>query len=427
MVGLNKNKFLIGITGAGVFSTFGPGVSVLENALLQGKSNFRHSTRFPEISFPVISAELPFFSFDNIPSLFSDLPQELLQAASHAGRRTSHVVQSCLIAALEAWQQARLHKSLLDKRRLGIVVAGNNTTQRYYYDTYQSLEKKFNYLSPTYALHFMDTDLVGILSEVFGIHDEGFTVGGASASGNMGIIHAHRLIQQGFVDICMVVGALADLSPMEVQGFWSIGAMGSQKFQHQPLQACRPFDLEHDGFILGQSSACLILERIEINQKDRLLAEIAGTAISLDANRYANPNLAGEIKAMQQALNNGKLNTPDIQYINTHGSSSPLGDATEIEAIKTVFGKNASKIWLNSTKSITGHCLWSAGIVEVIASLIQLRSEFVHPNLNLDNPIDHKCRFSRHQCESARIQFAMSNSFGFGGINTSIILKNSFY
>lgn len=422
-----KNNSLIGITGAGIFSSFGPGLNVLENALLQGKNNFHYSLRFPELSFPVICTELPSFNLEKTLGLFVDLPQKLIHDASRIGRRTPLTVQACLISALEAWQQAGLHKYPINNHRLGIVVAGNNTTQRYYYDTYQSLEKNFNFLSPTYALHFMDTDLMGILSEIFTIHGVGFTVGGASASGNVGIIHAYRLIQQGFVDICMVIGAPADLSPMEVQGFWAIGAMGSQKFQHPPSQACRPFDLEHDGFIPGQSSACLILERIRTKEKDRLLAEIAGTAMNLDGNRYANPSLSGEIKVMQQALQSGRLNPIDIQYINTHGSSSPLGDTTEIEAIKNVFGKEVSKIWLNSTKCITGHCLWSAGIVEAIASLIQLRTGFIHPNLNLENPIDDTCRFSRHQCESARVKFAMSNSFGFGGINSSIILKNSFY
>lgn len=411
------------ITGMGLVSSLGQGIPILETALRNGLNRFKISSRFPELSFPVIAAELVDFSFEQAINRFT-ASEALLAQVHQAGRRAPLVIQASLTAALEAWFQAKLHERKINPIRIGLVVAGNNLTQRYQYDLQSKFQQNPSYLSPTYALHFMDTDQVGALSEAFGIQGEGFTVGGASASGNMAIIQGQRLIQQGLVDVCLVVGALADLSPVELQGFYNIGALGGRSFCQEPAKASRPFDQAHEGFIWGQASACLILESTAsaAQEKIPILAEIAGMAITLDGNRSAHPNPIGEARAMQQALTNAALSPQVIDYINAHGTSSPVGDTTEITAIRDVFGTSVADIWLNSTKSLLGHCLWSAGVVEAIATILQMQGNFVHPNPNLDHPIDQECHFVGKQSKAAEIHVAMSNSFGFGGINTSIIL-----
>jgi len=418
-----KNLDVI-VTGMGALSSHGVGVPALAKALREGNNPFKRSARFSVLSFDVIAAELDQFNFENSINQFKHLPKSLTEHALKLGRRAPLTIQTSIVSALEAWEQAELFSREIDPSRIGLIIAGENTTQAYQYHLYRQFHEEPNYLSPTYALHFMDTDQVGTLSEIFNIQGEGFTVGGASASGNVGIIQGYRLIQQKCMDICLVVGALADLSPIEIQGFRNIGALGGTHFQHQPLKACRPFDKEHEGFIWGQASGCLILESSEFAKKSaaNALGKITGTAMKLDANRLANPTMTGEVKVMQQALANAKLSSRDIQYINTHGSSSPLGDKTEVAAIQEVLGDAVKKVWINSTKSIIGHCIWSAGIIEAIATLLQIQEGMVHPNLNLENPIDKNCRFVGEKSETARIEVALSNSFGFGGINTSIVL-----
>ncbi|MBA2649835.1 MAG: hypothetical protein H0U75_09640 [Legionella sp.] len=145
----------------------------------------------------------------------------------------------------------------------------------------------------------------------------------------------------------------------------------------------------------------------------------------LDGNRFPDSRSEGESRAMRQALSKAQMTPADIDYLNTHGSSSMLGDAVEVRAIRSVFGDATNQVWLNATKGIIGHCLWSAGIVEAIATLLQMNGDFVHGNLNLDTPIDTECRFAPKDSVAANIGVAMSNSFGFGGINTSIIFTRS--
>ncbi|MCK4842559.1 MAG: hypothetical protein KAT04_11875, partial [Methylococcales bacterium] len=240
-------------------------------------------------------------------------------------------------------------------------------------------------------------------------------------------IQAARLIQTGVVDACLVIGVVADLSPMDIQGFYNIGAMGGKQFHNQANLACRPFDSLHEGFIYGQASACLVLESSSnaANRKIPSLAKILGGSINLAANASSQPNIEGEAKAMRSALLQSGFTSNKIDYINTHGSSSPLGDSVEIQAIEQVFGDHFPNIWLNASKGLTGHCLYSAGIVETIATVIQMQQGFIHPNINLENPIHKIAKFCAATAIKEHINTALSNSFGFGGINTSIMLQNS--
>jgi malonyl-ACP decarboxylase len=308
---------------------------------------------------------------------------------------------------------------------LGIVAAGNNLSQNYHYGLLCKFQSTPQYLTPKYAIHYMDTDHVGTLSEIFKIQGEGFTVGGASASGNAAIIKGCQLIQLGILDACVIVGAMADLSPLELQGFYNVGALGGKRFRDQPDKACRPFDKDHEGFIYGQAGGSLILESPDSAQKRNVppLAEIGGGALVLDGNRLPNPNADGEARAMESALKQAGIKPGEVNYLNAHGTSSPLGDETEIKAVKQVFKESISHLWINSTKGLTGHCLTAAGVIEGIATIIQMKEGFIHPNLNLEHPIDDECKFSRHQSIETSIHTAVNNSFGFGGINTSVIFK----
>ncbi len=326
---------------------------------------------------------------------------------------------------MQAWRSAQLFADRPPAERMGLIVAGQNTTQNYQYDLIPKFKKSPEYLSPRYALEFLETNQVGVLSELLEIRGEGLVVGGASATGNVGIIKGCQLVQFGLADLCLVMGVVADLSPMDIQGFINIGAMGGKKYGDQPEKACRPFDDQHEGFIYGQASACVVIESEEsaLRRGVPFMAAIMGSALNIDGNSSSDPRLEGEMSAMRSALDRAGLSASDVDYINTHGSSSPLGDQTEAEAISRVFGDHTAGAWLNATKGLTGHCLYSAGLVEAIATVEQMQGGFMHANINLENPIRNDLNFCRGEALSHSIDVAISNSFGFGGINTAIVFK----
>ena len=375
----------------------------------------------------MIGASIQKFSFARALQAFPLFTPERQQHLEKIVRTLPLTVQTALIAALEAWYQAALNVNPLDATRIGLVVAAQNTTNHYQYDLHTAFQQNPDYLLPAYALHFMDTDHVGVLSEVLGIMGEGFTVGGSSVSGNVALIRGYQLIRDHYQDACLVIGALADLSPMDLQGFYNLGALGGHHFAAEPKKACRPFDKAHDGFIYGQAAAAVMLESLDSAKRRDvpILGYMLGGALLLDGNRLANPNQNGEVRVMQQAMKAADVSVEEVNYINTHGTSAPLGDQTEINAIEAIFNECGHEVMLNATKSITGHCLWSAGVVEAIATLIQIRGEFLHPSLNLEQPITEKSQFVLGQNKSFRIQIALSNSFGFGGINSTLVLAKT--
>jgi len=419
----------IAITGMGILSPFGCGVDVFSTALQKGETAIDFISPSDSESPIKIAANLHNFNYKNAISLINNVSEHHLKTALRIGHRAPIGIQTSITAAIEAWYQARLQDDFHDPARIGIIAAGNNTTTTLSYMHFQNYLQHPEYISPSYALHFLDTNQIGYLSELFTIHGEGYCVGGASASGNVAIIQAARLIQLGVIDVCLVVGIMAQLSPLELQALRNIDALGGIAFEQEPQKACRPFDMQHEGFIPGEASACLILEKMA-SAKERkvpIYGKYLGGAMYLDANRTPDPNREGEARAIERTLKEANLSLTEIDYINTHGTSSKKGDEEELAALHLVFKECLSKIWLNSTKGFTGHCLWSAGIVEAIATIIQINNNFVHANCNLDEPIDKNCRFAGKKLSNIKINNALSNSFAFGGINTCIALQRGEY
>lgn len=419
---LNQSLEVV-ITGMGVVSGAGIGLNELALSLKNGTSKFEYSPT--EIYHKaVLGSYIDDLQCEKQFLQYSDIGEPFLRAKK-CTRRASLAFQSTMLSTLEAWQDARLNKKSASQDRIGIIVAGSNYDQYTHYQIRQKHSASLEYVSPTYSYQYLDTDLVGALSEVFQAKGESFVVGGASASGNVAIIKAQQLLVLDIVDVCLVVGPMTHLSPLEIQALYNVGALGGEFTSKSPIAVCRPFDQEHEGFIYGQGSGCIIMETAQSaeNRGVSPRAKMLSGAILLDGNRQTNPNAAGESRAMSKALERALLLPQQVEYINAHGTSSPLGDRTEILAIKQVFFEHLENIWINSTKSIVGHCLNSAGIIEAIATILQIEKGFLHPNLNLQNPIDQSIRFVREQSIDTNLSTAMCNSFGFGGFNTSIILK----
>lgn len=412
------------ITGMGIICSIARDAASFGKALREGQSGIERIPHAGENQ-PAFSAAILGFDFLKALEERTALPSQLHTMARRGGVRSPFALQAGILAALEAWETAGLHETPIPADRIGLVVAGNNLTGNHAYGAYPKFVKNPAHLPGSCALRFQDTDHVGVLTEIFSIRGEGYTVGGASASGNIAIINASRLIELGAVDACLVVGALTDLSPLEQQAYFNIGAMVGQ-YSGNPKLVCRPFDENHKGFAYGQGSACLVLEA-ESSAKRRkagVLAELAGYDLKLDANSSSNPQEDGEVLAIQNAIRNAGLESDEIAYVNAHGTGSPLGDRTELRALRRALGQSFTQTWVNATKALTGHCLCAASVIEAVATVIQMAGNFVHPNINLSRSIDPDCLLVGTRAEVAKIDFALSNGFGFGGFNTSIVLAN---
>lgn len=402
---MGSNEHDCVVSGMGVISSIGRGKTEVVNALLAGDSRFalmRRAGRQKHSSF--IGAEVP---------------EEMYigEGPKQAVRTASLTAQFALIAIKEAWDEALLCD--VDPRRIGLIVGGSNVQQRELVLAQDSYRDREQYLRPTYALSFMDTDICGFCTERFPISGVSCTVGAASASGQMAILQAANTIAAGQVDVCIAVGALADLSYWECQGLSAIGAMGSEQFAQNPQLACRPFDSRSDGFIFGEACAALIVERAEgcLRRGVRPYARLRGHGVAIDRNRNPNPSAEGEAHAIRTALESASWLPQSIDYVNPHGSGSRLGDATEIEALLACGVTNG---YINATKSLLGHGLSAAGAVEVAATLLQMRAGRLHPSRNLENPIAPAFEWVRDQSVPHQIDNALTMSVGFGGINTAI-------
>lgn len=435
------------VTGMGVLTAAGQNIAAFDASLRATQAGITVSHAYPSLSFPLIWSglawQLPIENNDKeaktkgkdkdkhvlcpLPTLNLQTPAYGWLASdflSRTLRRAPATLHAAAHVALEAWEHARLYDGEVLSERIGLIIAGANTSMHQGYQQSLKHQTTLSYVSPGYALNFMDTAHVGILSELLGIRGEGFTVGGASASGNVALLQGLRMLQSGAADVCVVIGALADLSPLELQAFRNLGALGGHGYEAMPDKACRPFDTGRNGFIYGQGAGCLVLETAVSAKKRQApcLGYLLGASQVLDANHLSNPSVEGEVRAMQRALQQAKLNPSGVHYINTHGTASALGDETELMACQQLLGTHISDCWLNSTKALTGHCLWSAGIIEAISTLLQLNGHYLHGNPTLDKPIGD-ARFVGKQSVASDATIALSNSFGFGGINSSIVLQ----
>lgn len=403
----NHNSELV-ITGIGITSAIGQGKDDFTAALIRGQHAFdvmRRPGRQKNTSF--IGAEIPTISYPE------DFSKRVLRASSFT-------VKTALITLHEAWEEAKL--DLTDAGRIGLVVGGSNVQQRDLVQYYESYRDRAGFIPPTYGLTFMDSDLCGFCTQHFGIRGLAWTVGGASASGQLAILQAAQAVQSGQVDICIALGALMDLSFWECQAMRSLGAMGTDRYGSDPALACRPFDKKRDGFIFGECCGAVVVERADSAKSRRLkpYAVLSGWAVVMDGNRNPNPSYEGEVQVIKKALAQAQITANDIDYINPHGTGSVIGDETEVRAIRDC---QLSHAYINATKSITGHGLSSAGTVEVIAVLLQMKELRLHPTRNLDDPLDTALNWVRSQSVPYCIQHALNLSMGFGGINTALCLQ----
>lgn len=348
-------------------------------------------------------------------------------------RQLDLYAQYGVVAARQAVADAKLDGEDIDKNRVGVIVAagigGLHTfeLEAGYYAMHEESGPRYN---PFFIPKMIADIASGHVSMEYGFHGPNYGVVSACASSNNAIIDAFNLIRLGKADAIVAGGAEAAIYPAGVGGFNAMHALSTRN--DSPETASRPFSASRDGFVMGEGSAILVLEELEhaLKRGAHIYAEVAGGGMSADAYHLTatHPEGLGAKLAMQNALDDAGLKTTDIDYINVHGTSTPVGDVSEIKAIVDLFGDHAKKLNISSTKSMTGHLLGATGALEAMFSVLAVKEDIVPPTINheegdKDENIDYSLNFTFNKAQERTVNVALSNAFGFGGHNATVIVK----
>ena len=345
-------------------------------------------------------------------------------------RKHDRFSQFALISATEAIEDANFDFDTLDKERVGVVWSSGIGGLQSFYDEVMGWAEgdRIPRFSPFFVPHLITDIAAGHISIKYGFMGPNYSVTSACASSNHAMIDALNLIRLGKADVIVTGGSEAPITIPAVGGFTSMHALSTRN--DDPQHASRPFDVDRDGFVIAEGAGALIFEEYE-HAKARgakIYCEIVGGGMSGDAHHMTAPHPEGKgaIRSMSEALNDAELNIEDIDYLNTHGTSTPLGDIAELTAIQTLFGEHAYKMNISATKSMTGHLLGATAAVEALACIFAITKGIVPPTINVesvDPQIDEKLNLTIGTAQKREVNCAMSNTFGFGGHNSTVIFR----
>lgn len=403
------------ITGIGAISPIGHTASENWDSLIKGRSGIRPISLFDASAFASrIAGEVPRYK-----------PKDHFQTKDL--KKIDRFIQFALIAAEEAFKSSGLDLEKIDRERFGSCVGvGIGGMGEIQFVAKEVLEKGPKRISPFFIPMVIANMAAGHISIRYGLKGPNTCITTACSSSAHAIGESLRLIRYGIVDFMAAGGAEAAICETGVGGFCAARALSVRN--SEPEKASRPFDKDRDGFVIGEGAAVLILEEYE-NAKRRgatLYAEVVGYALNSDAYHITQPapNGEGGTRCMKLALKDAGLNPSDVDYINAHGTSTPLGDIQETVAVKNVFGAHAYKLAVSSTKSMTGHLLGAAGAIEAMYCAQAIQHQVAPPTINLDQP-SPECdlNYVPKEPQTRKLNIALTNSFGFGGTNASLILK----
>ncbi|MBE3592708.1 MAG: beta-ketoacyl-ACP synthase II [Thermoanaerobacter sp.] len=402
------------VTGVGVITPLGNTVEKFWKSLINGESGIDTVTKFDVSEFPTkVAAEVKDFE----PTLYIDKKE---------ARRMDRFIQFAVASAKLALEDSQIDISKVDLNRFGVIygtgIGGIETFENQMKIMY---EKGPGKVSPFFIPMMIANMAAGQIAITFGLKGINETIVNACASSTNAIGEAFKAIQRGDADLIVTGGTEAAITPMSFAGFCAMKAMSTNE---DPKKASRPFDLNRDGFVMGEGSASLILESLEHAQKRgaKIYAEIIGYGATDDAYHITAPAPEGEgaARAMEAALKDGKVSFDMIDYINAHGTSTEYNDKFETMAIKKVFKDHAYKLYVSSIKSMLGHLLGAAGAVEAVATVLAIKNGIIPPTINYETP-DPECdlNYVPNEAIEREVNYAISNSLGFGGHNGTLLFK----
>ncbi len=406
------------ITGIGAVSPLGNTAAETWDAMKNGRSGIRAIESLDTTGFPVtIAGEVR--GYDPTPYFKSD-PKVI--------RRCDRFEQLAMGAAIMAMEDAGLDPEKVDKNRVGVMIGSGIGGLEIHSNNCETLFKSGMRRVSPFCIPYMITNMAsGMVSMEFGFGGPNMSISTACATANHSIGEAWRIMKFGDADVMICGGAEASIMPIGIAGFANMKALSTRN--DDPATASRPYDVERDGFVMAEGAGVIILETLEHAQARgaQILAELVGYGLSADAYHLTSPMPEGEgaSRCMEMALDHAGLKPEEVNYVNTHGTSTPLGDICETKAIKRTFGDYAKNgLVVSSTKSMTGHLLGAAGAIELLACVYAIRDNFVPPTINVFNQ-DPECDLDvcPNVGRAMTVDVALSNSFGFGGHNASLIVK----
>ncbi len=404
------------VTGMGAITPLGNDVQTFWDGLASGRSGAAPITRFDASNYDTkFACEVKNFN----PHDFID---------RKLSNRMDLFTQFGVAASDLAIKDSGLNLEQEDRNQIGVIYGSGIGGMWTYLKQQETLYETGgpHRISPFFVPMLISDICAGYISMRYGLKGPNYATTSACATGNNAIIDAVMLIERGNADIIVAGGTEAVVSPMGVGGFNAMKALSTRN--DAPEKASRPFDKERDGFVIGEGAATLILEELNHakNRGARIYAELAGFGLSADAYHITQPAPGGEgaVRSMKMAVSSAGMLPSDIDYINVHGTSTPLGDISESDAIKTAFGDHARKVAISSTKSMTGHLLGAAGAAEAVATVLALVNQQAPPTINYEFP-DPACDldYVPNVARNMKIDAAMSNGFGFGGHNATLVFK----
>ncbi len=393
----------------GIYSCIGTSLEEVRESLYQGKSGI------------VLDPDRKEFGFRS--GLTGVVPKPELKNLLNRRQRISMGEESeyAYLATIDALKQANLDEEFLDSHEVGILYGNDSVSQAVVESIDIAREKKDTTLMGSGAIFkSMNSTVTMNLSTIFKLKGINLTISAACASGSHSLGLAYMMIKNGFQDM-IICGGAQETNKYSMASFDGLGVFSAR--EDEPAKASRPFDADRDGLIPSGGAASLIVESLESAQRRGapVIAEIIGYGFSSNGGHISTPNVDGPALAMDRALKQSGLKASDIDYINAHATSTPIGDANEAKAIYEIFGGDVP---VSSTKSMTGHECWMAGASEVIYSILMMQNDFVAPNINLENPDNEAQKINLvAKTKNQKIDVFLSNSFGFGGTNSALIVK----
>lgn len=407
------SKRRVVVTGLGVVSPVGVGVKTAWDNILAGKSGIAQITNFDASAFS-----------SQIAGEVKDFKVEDFLTAKDA-RRMDKFIQYGLAAAIEAVKDSGIIATEENAERIGVSIGSGIGGMQLIEDTdvlyHESGPRK---ISPFFIPGTIINMISGNLSIMFGFKGPNVAIVTACTTGTHSIGDASRMIEYGDADVMVAGGAEAAITRLSVGGFAASRALSTRN--DDPATASRPWDKDRDGFVIGEGAGVLVLEEYEHAKKRgaKIYAELSGYGMSADAYHMTAPNMDGPRRSMRNAMQNAGINPDAVQFINAHGTSTPLGDSNETNAIKAAFGDHAKNLVVNSTKSMTGHLLGGAGGLESVFTVLSIHHQVSPPTINIFNQ-DPECDldFCANTARDMPIEYALKNNFGFGGTNGSLVFK----
>ncbi len=417
------------ITGMGILTKIGDSLDEYYNNLIAGKSGIGYWNNPEGKYMPCkVGGDLSGYDFKSaLTEIKEQIPENVFKRVKKLSKTAPVSARLTMLTSLKAYIDAGLFDYEPDKERTCAVLGGHNFNNGYLYKNFKQFQEEPDFIDGLTGIVSYDTDIIASVSEILGIRGPVYSIGATCTSTASAIRSIIYEIESGECDIGLLAGGILDYSEVELQALVLINAISYRSFNDAPEKASRPYDKHREGFVPAQGSGVLVIEELEHAKMRgaKIYAEILGIEASSDGNHLSNPSVEGQSRLMKKVLDKSGVRPEQIDYINAHATSTPLGDTIEINSIKQVFGDYAYKLKVNATKSLIGHTGWSSAVIETIGAILQMLNSTLHPSINIDE-IDPEVDIdvcANKKVENYNIDYLLKNSFGFGGLNCCMVLK----